>query len=165
MRIRTLILIVAVLLVAGFVALNLDEVFRPTPLNFVFAQVQAPLGLVLLGMLGLLLVLFLFLMVFNQTAHLMEVRRISREATEQRELAEKAETSRYTELRDYLRAELGQIEERQQARTDTLKLQIEHSQGQLARLFEQTGNSLSASLGEMEDRLERQERLPRGPSD
>ncbi|TNF62264.1 MAG: DUF1049 domain-containing protein [Burkholderiales bacterium] len=164
MSIRSIVLIVALLLVAAFVALNLEEVFRPTTLNFAFAQVQAPMGLVLLGMLCVLLVLFLLLMVFNQTAHLIEVRRISREAADQRQLADKAETSRYMELREYLRVELARIEERQQARTDALQQQLERSQAELARLLEQTGNSLSASLGEMEDRLERQERLPRGPA-
>jgi uncharacterized integral membrane protein len=161
MSIRAITLIVALLLVAGFVALNLDEVFRPTPLNFAFAEVQAPVGLVLLGMLGFLLVLFLLLMVFSQTTHLIEVRRISREAADQRQLADKAEASRFTELKDYLRTELGRIDERQQARVDTLVQQIGSTQAELTRLFEQTGNSLSASLGEMEDRLERQERMPR----
>jgi len=164
MSIRAIILIVALLLVAVFVALNLDEVFRPTTLNLVFAEVQAPMGLVLLGMLSILLVLFLLLMVFSQTSHLIEVRRISREAADQRQLADKAEASRFTELKEYLRTELGRIEERQQTRADTLQKQIERSQTELTRLFEQTGNSLSASLGEMEDRLERQERLPRDAS-
>ncbi len=161
MSIRAIVLIVALLLVAGFVALNLDEVFRPTTLNLAFTEVQAPVGLVLLGMLGLLLVSFLLLMVFGQTAHLIEVRRISREAAEQRQLADKAEASRFTELKDYLRTELARMDERQQAHAATLQQQIERSQAELARVFEQTGNSLSASLGEMEDRLERQERLPR----
>ena len=162
MSIRAIVLIVALLLVAGFVALNLDEVFRPTALNLAFTEVQAPVGLVLLGMLGMLLVLFLLLMVYGQTTHLMEVRRISREAAEQRQLADKAEASRFTELQEYLRTELARLEERQQAHTTTLQQQLERTQIEMARLFEQTGNSLSASLGEIEDRLERQDRVPRG---
>ena len=161
MSIRAIVLIVALLLVAGFVALNLDEVFRPTTLNLALTEVQAPVGLVLLGMLGLLVVLFLLLMVYGQTTHLMEVRRISREAAEQRQLADKAEASRFTELKDYLRSELTRMEERQQTQATAIGQQIAQTQTELARLFEQTGNSLSASLGEMEDRLERQDRLPR----
>jgi len=161
MSVRAILFIVALLLVAGFVALNLDEVFRPTTLNLVFADVQAPMGVVLLGMLSVLLVLFLLLMVFSQTSHLIEVRRISREAADQRQLADKAESSRFTELKEYLRTELARMDDRQQAHVDILQQQIGRTQTELTQLFEQTGNSLSASLGEMEDRLERQERLPR----
>jgi hypothetical protein len=101
------------------------------------------------------------LMVYGQTSHLIEVRRISREAAEQRQLADKAEASRFTELKEYLRTELARLEERQQAHTTMLQQQLERTQIEMARLFEQTGNSLSASLGEIEDRLERQERVPR----
>lgn len=163
MKIRTLILIACLLLAAAFVALNLDEVFRPTMLNFAFTEVQAPLGLVLLGMLCVVLVVFLLVMVFNQTAHLMEVRRLGKEAAEQRQVADKAEASRLADLRDYLRTELARLEERQQAQTSTLQQHIERSQAELARLFDQSANGLSASLGEIEDRLERQERLPGPP--
>src|SRR5690606_22930145 len=111
MKARTLVLILCLLLVAAFVALNMDEVFRPTTLNFAFTEVQAPLGLVLLGMLAGVLVVFLLVMVFNQTAHLIEVRRLGKEAAEQRQVADKAEASRVAELRDYLRTELARLEE------------------------------------------------------
>ncbi|MCU0957673.1 MAG: hypothetical protein MUF55_10225 [Hydrogenophaga sp.] len=161
MSMRAIVLVVALLVVAGFVALNLDEVFRPTTLNLALTEVQAPVGLVLLGMLGMLVVLFLLLMVYAQTTHLMEVRRISRDAAEQRQLADKAEASRFTELKDYLRNELSRLEERQQAQATALGQQIERAQAEMAHLLEQTGNSLSASLGEMEDRMERQDRLSR----
>lgn len=160
MKARTLVLILCLLLVAAFVALNMDEVFRPTTLNFAFTEVQAPLGLVLLGMLAGVLVVFLLVMVFNQTAHLIEVRRLGKEAAEQRQVADKAEASRLAELRDYLRTELARLEELQQTHAATLQQRIERSQAELAGLFEQTANGLSASLGELEDRLERQERLP-----
>ncbi|EWS65767.1 hypothetical protein Y695_00980 [Hydrogenophaga sp. T4] len=106
MKIRTLILILFILLIAGFVALNVEQILQPTALNFGFTQVQAPLGLVLLGMLTLVLVVFLLALVYYQTVHLMEVRRITREVTEQRHLADKAEASRFTELRQYLQTEM-----------------------------------------------------------
>ncbi|GLS14671.1 hypothetical protein [Hydrogenophaga electricum] len=163
MKARTLILVACLLLVAGFVALNLDEIFRPTTLNFAVTEVQAPMGLVLLGLLALVLVVFLLALVFNQTTHLMEVRRISREAAEQRQLADKAEASRIAELRDDLRSQVAHLESQQQTQANALQQQIERSHAELARLFEQTSNGLSASLGELEDRLERQERLAPPP--
>ncbi|MEZ5644468.1 MAG: LapA family protein [Burkholderiaceae bacterium] len=159
MSIRAIILVIALLLVTGFVALNLDEVFRPTTLNFAFTDVQAPLGLVLLGMLAVLLVIFLVLIVFTQTSHLIEVRKISREAAEQRKLADQAEASRFTGLKEYLQSELTAMEGRQKTRSDAAEQQLGRIQAELSRQLEQTGNSLSASLGEMEDRLERQDRI------
>jgi hypothetical protein len=59
MKFRTLVLIIFILLVAGFVALNFEAILTPTTLNFAVTEVQAPLGLVLLGMLALVLVVFL----------------------------------------------------------------------------------------------------------
>eukprot|EP01041_Mallomonas_annulata_P016734 gene16734-34803_t len=82
MKIRTLLLILFILLVAGFVALNFAQILQPTALSFGFTEVQAPLGLVLLGMLALVLVVFLAALVYQQTTHMMEVRRITREASD-----------------------------------------------------------------------------------
>ena len=156
MRIRTLLLIVLILLIAAFVALNLDAVLQPTPLNLGLYEVQAPLGLVMLAMLVAVFVVFLLAVVFFQTSHLMEVRRITREASEQRKLADKAEASRFTELREFLRAELlavaardNELSEKQLQRMDNMKVA-------LTQAIEQNGNGLSASVGELEDRFVRQ---------
>ena len=156
MRIRTLLLIVLILLIAAFVALNLDAVLQPTQLNLGLYEVQAPLGLVMLAMLVAVFVVFLLAVVFFQTSHLMEVRRITREASEQRKLADKAEASRFTELREFLRAELlavaardNELSEKQLQRMDSMKVA-------LTQAIEQNGNGLSASVGELEDRFVRQ---------
>ncbi len=156
MRIRTLLLIVLILLIAAFVALNLDAVLQPTQLNLGLYEVQAPLGLVMLAMLVAVFVVFLLAVVFFQTSHLMEVRRITREASEQRKLADKAEASRFTELREFLRAELlavaardNELSEKQLQRMDNMKVA-------LTQAIEQNGNGLSASVGELEDRFVRQ---------
>ncbi|MBQ0920208.1 DUF1049 domain-containing protein [Hydrogenophaga aromaticivorans] len=156
MKIRTLILILFILLIAGFVALNVEQILQPTALNFGFTQVQAPLGLVLLGMLTLVLVVFLLALVYYQTVHLMEVRRITREATEQRHLADKAEASRFTELRQYLQTEMQAAAARELELSEKVQQKMEQSQAVLTRVIEQSGNGLEASIGELEDRMERQ---------
>ena len=156
MRIRTLLLIVLILLIAAFVALNLEAILQPTQLNLGLSEVQAPLGLVMLAMLVAVFVVFLLAVVFFQTTHLMEVRRITREAADQRKLADKAEASRFTELREYLRTELlavaardNELSEKQLQRMDSMKVA-------LTQAIEQNGNGLSASVGELEDRFVRQ---------
>lgn len=163
MKLRTLLLVVFILFIAGFVALNFEQILQPTALNFGFTQVQAPMGLVLLGMLALVLVVFLAALVYYQTLHLMEVRRITREAADQRLLADKAEASRFTELRQYLQTELQATATREQDLTNRLHTKLDQVQAALTQVIEQSANGLSASVGELEDRLERQ--LPARGSD
>jgi uncharacterized integral membrane protein len=160
MKFRTLLVVVFILLVAVLVALNLDEILRPTPLNLGLATVQAPMGLVLLGLLTAVLVVFLLTLVLNQTTHLMEVRKITREATEQRHLADKAEASRFVELRDFMQAQLQAVATRDQEISDRLIRKMEEVQLRTAEVIEQTANGHSASLGELEDRLDRQFKPP-----
>jgi hypothetical protein len=159
MKIRTLLLILFILLVAGFVALNFAQILQPTALSFGFTEVQAPLGLVLLGMLALVLVVFLAALVYQQTTHMMEVRRVTREASEQRTLADKAEASRFTELRTFLQAEMQATAAREIDLAEKLHLKVDRLQAAMTEVIEQNGNGLSASLGELEDRLERQYQL------
>lgn len=156
MKFRTLILVVFILLVAALVALNFEEILRPTPLNLGVTSVQAPIGLVLIGLLTLMIVVFLVVLVFNQTTHLMEVRQITREANEQRHLADKAEASRFVELRDFLQSQLQVAAAREQEISEKLQHRMDNLQDRLTVVIEQTGNGLGASLGELEDRLDRQ---------
>lgn len=156
MRIRTLLLIALILLVAGFVALNFDAVMQSTELNLGLAQIQAPLGLVMLGMLAIITSVFLIALLLFQTSHAMEIRRLTKEMTEQRNLADKAEASRFTELREFLKLELEKTSERDTELSNQLVQKLDLVKNSLAVTIEQTGNGLSATLGEIEDRLERQ---------
>jgi len=156
MRFRTLLLIALILLIAAFVALNFEGILQPTTLYLGVTNIQAPLGLVMLGMLVAVLGVFLLALVYFQTTHLMEVRRITREAAEQRTLADKAEASRFTELREFLRTEIQVTAARDAELTSQLMRKIDSVHAALATTIEQTGNGISANLGELEDRLERQ---------
>lgn len=110
MQLRNVLLIIVLLAVAVFAALNWGVITTPTTLSLGFAEVQAPLGLVLLGMLAILTALFLFYLVYLQTSVLLEHRRHARELEAQRQLADEAEASRFTELRTHLDARLAEIE-------------------------------------------------------
>jgi acyl carrier protein phosphodiesterase len=156
MRIRTLLLIAVILLIAAFVAFNFEAILQPSRLNLGLLEVQAPLGLVMLGMLVVVFMVFLLALVFFQTSHLMEVRRITREASEQRNLADKAEASRFTELREFLRTELEMAAARDIELSAKLLDRMDHVKADLTQTVEQNGNGLSASVGELEDRFVRQ---------
>ena len=138
MKIRSLLLVLFLALVLAFVALNLDQILQPTSLNLGLVTIQAPLGLAMLGLLALALLVFAVALVYLQTTHLMELRRAMKEVAEQRGLADQAEASRFTTLQQTMQSEFQAV-----------KLVIE-----------QTGNGLAASLGELEDRLERQQKPP-----
>lgn len=160
MKIRTILLIALILLIAGFVALNFEAILQPSRLNLGVSEIQAPLGLVLLGMLVAVVVIFLLSLMYFQTVHLMEVRRITREAAEQRNLADKAEASRFTELREFLRSEMQASATREADLSGQLMEKMDSVRAALSQTIEQTGAGLSANLGELEDRLEHQ--LPPG---
>ncbi|MDB5895021.1 MAG: hypothetical protein JWQ88_2552, partial [Rhodoferax sp.] len=74
MRARTISLIAFILLVAAFVALNWSEFMRTATLSVGFQIFEAPLGVVMLGLLTLAIVMFLALSAIEQTANLIENR-------------------------------------------------------------------------------------------
>ena len=154
MRIRTILLVVGILLLAGFVALNLDEFTRVSMLSLGFTTVQVSLGLVMLLLLVIATVVFLASTLYIQSTHLLETRKYSRELNTQRELADKAEASRFTELRSYLEVQALAAQHREAAAATVLAERFAQQQALLARL-EQIDNSVAAHVGQLEDTLER----------
>ncbi len=155
MRLPTLLLLLMLILIAGFSVLNWGVFVAPTELSLGFTSVQMPLGLLMLGLLILVCVLFLVYVVYLQATVLLETRRHTRELRSNRELADQAEASRFTELRAFLEAGLTQRSAHHDEAQAALLARIEQLEQALRTLVEQTGNSLAASLGELEDRLDR----------
>lgn len=109
MSLRSLFLLLVCAAIVTFVGVNWEEMNRPTDLSLIFTQVRAPLGLVLLGLMALLAALFVGVMAYTQGTVLMETRRHARELSAQRELADKAEASRFTDLRAHLDKEVERL--------------------------------------------------------
>ena len=147
MRSRLVLLVVAILLVAGFAALNWSEVMRPSPLLFGAFVADAPLGAILLGLLALAVVAFVLSAGTIRTRSLMESRRHYKELEAQRTLAEKAEASRVTDLRSYLDENLRELRERDKLLTTEL-------QREMRTQTETTNRMLAARLNELEHRME-----------
>lgn len=147
MRSRLVLLVVAILLVAGFAALNWAEVMRPSPLLFGAFVADAPLGLILLSLLGLATVAFVLSAGAIRTRSLMETRHHYKELEAQRLLADKAEASRFTELRQYLEENLRQLRERDTILTTEL-------QRELRTHNEASNRMLAARLNELEHRMD-----------
>lgn len=148
MKIRTLLLLLLFFVIAVFVALNWSKFITPTNLSLGVGTVQAPLGLVLLGLLVLLTVTFLVFATYLKTSVLLESRRLSQELHSARELAEKAETSRFTELHEFLETELKKVTAIYSESTSSVLArldQIETDFASAAKEIEQKFVALSAS--------------------
>lgn len=108
---RSLLLLLVCAVVILFVGVNWGAMNQPMDLSLVFTEVHAPLGLILLGLMAALAAVFVAVMAYAQGVALVEARRHARELAAQRELAEKAEASRLTELRTHVDAEMQRIKE------------------------------------------------------
>lgn len=158
--IRAIVVFFGLTLVGLFALLNWEQFTAPTALSLGVTTVQAPLGLVMLGMLVFFSVLFVVWAMSLQAGALMEARRLTRELQTQRELADKAEASRFTELRAFLSNELSTVAVAQEQMRAVLVSRMDRVQDAARASQEETANTLSAYIGELEDRLERARVVP-----
>lgn len=155
MKIRTLFLLIGLGAVAVFAVLNWSVFVAPATLSLGVAHVQAPLGLVMLGLLAFLVALFLLFIVYLQTSVLFDARRNARELLASRELADQAEASRFTELRGVLEVELKRQADLGAESRAAVLARLDQLDRDLCSRLEQAENTLSAYIGELDDRLER----------
>lgn len=154
MRAKTIFLIVAILAVAGFAALNVDEFTRTSVLNLGFTTTQMPLGLVMLLLLVIAVVIFLASTLYMQSTNLLETRKYARELSTQRELADKAEASRFTELRTYLGTQTAAILGREAANAAVLAEHLSSMQAALLLRMQQLDGTTAAHLDQIENRVD-----------
>ena len=152
---RALALFVVLALVGLFALLNWTTFVTPTPLSLGVTTVDAPLGLVMLGVVVFLTLLYVVWAVSMQAGSIAETRRLTKDLNAQRELADKAEASRFTELRSYLALELQNIAAANDQARAALLAQLERLNDAQRVAQEESANTLIAHLGELEDRLER----------
>jgi uncharacterized integral membrane protein len=149
MSFRSLLVLIVVGLLAIFAMANWGTFVTPTHLSLVVTGVEAPLGLVMLGFTAVLAAVLLAYALKVQVNALSDSRRQSEELRRQRELADEAEASRFTELRQYLERELQALKQAQQ-----------ESEGRLREELVSSTNTLSACIGEVDERLERASPTP-----
>ena len=155
MTLRSLLFVLVFGALAAFVLANWGVLNAPTTLSLAVADVQAPLGVVMLGFIVAVTVLFLAYIVYLQMSGLLETRRHGKELQAQRQLADQAEQSRFTDLRNHLDAEFARQAERQSELDAALRSRLDTLEQQLKTIVEQQANSVSASVGELADRIER----------
>lgn len=155
MYLRTILIVVVLATLALFTAVNWQAFTTSAELSLIFGTVEAPLGLMLLGVVALLAALFLFYVVYLQSSVLFEARRHARELQAQRELADHAESSRINDLRVSLETQLNALERQNDNSKAELLAHLDQLEGDLHQAIEQCQNSLAASMAVIDDRLER----------
>lgn len=155
MKAPTILLLAVLAIIVIFAAANWSVIMAPTTVSLIVTDIQAPLGLLLLGITVVITALFLVFVAYLQTGVLLEARRHSRELQAQRELADKAEASRFTELRTHLDTELRRIGDQVAESRTAAIARLDHAERELRTAVDQAGNTLAAYIGELEDRLER----------
>ena len=146
MNLRTIILLLIAIVIAALAVLNWNTLVTPTTVSLGVTDIEAPLGAIMLGLTILLCVFFLAYVLSMHGSVLMETRRHSKEMTSQRELADKAEMSRFTELRGFLETQQRQSQDLFNARMDAMEARI-------AVRSQEAENSTAAFMGQLEDQL------------
>jgi uncharacterized integral membrane protein len=154
MKIRSLLLLLVLVVIATFAMLNWGAFMASTTLSLGVAEVQAPLGLIMLGLIAFVSAVFLVFLVYLQASILLEARRHARELQANRGLADQAEASRFTELRGFLDVELKRLASVDAESRAAVLARLDLLDQGLRLALQQSENTLSACLGELEDRLE-----------
>lgn len=153
MHLRSVFLLLLFVLCSVFLIVNWEGVMAEVNVNLLWTEIQAPLGLILLLGPGLLILLCLIYGFVQQAALSMDLRRVNKQLQQARDLAQKAELSRFTELKNELQKQIMQLQNQSAARHSSLMAAVNGVQAAVDESAQETVNSLSASVGEVEDRL------------
>jgi len=107
----------------------------------------------MLGLMVAMLSVFLVYVLYLQTTVMFDARAHAKELQSNRKLADQAEASRFTELRTFLDTEFKRMTSADSEAKAALLARIDQFERDLRLAVEQSGNSLAASLAEMDDRL------------
>ena len=154
MKLPTIALLILLAIIALFTALNWAAFTAPAQLSLIVTTVQAPLGVLMLFLVGAITAAFLAFLVYLQTSATLETRRLAKELKSQRELADSAEASRFTELHNFLAQELAALRTLSGDSDTRLASRVDAAEQALRTDIEHAGNTLAAYIGELEHRLD-----------
>ncbi len=146
MNFRTVLLLLVVAAIAALAALNWYTLSALTVVSFGVLTLEAPLGLIMLGLTALLAAFFLAYVLSLHGSVLMDTRRHTKEMQVQRELADKAEASRFTELRTFLEAQ------HQRSHSELME-RLALLESRVASRVQESDNSTAAYVGQLEQQM------------
>lgn len=150
-----LLILLALLVLGAFVMANWGVLTAPTTLSLIVFSLQGPLGIILLVMMLVLALLFALYGMSLRTSMFVAGRQHAQELRAQRELAERAEASRVTELRAHFDREFEQLRGEVQAIGTRMTARGDSMEQSLLKSLDETTKALSAYIGEVDDKLNR----------
>jgi uncharacterized integral membrane protein len=144
MSFKAVLILVAAAATSVFLLINWQVLSAPANFRFLVGSADIPIGVAIIGLLGLVgLACAIYVGIWQGTV-LAEYRRQSKELQAQRVLADSAETSRFTELTTLLREEMLKLHQRLELPLEALRVEVRDNE-----------RSIAATLAEMDDRLQR----------
>ena len=119
MAIRSVILIFLAAVAALFLVVNWPAIMAPVPVNLVYTEITAPLGLLLLIGFGTLWIVGIIWALLQRASTLMELRRAYKEASSSKSLADHAEQSRLEEARKALQEAVEGVDAKMSQRVES----------------------------------------------
>ena len=144
---RTLVLLLTVALITVLAVFNWNALATPSEVSLGLLSFEAPLGVLMLGLTVLLGIFFVAYVLSLQGSVLLETRRHAKEMQAQRELADKAEASRFTELRSFLEAQNQRSQSELMGRLDAMENRV-------AARAQESDNSTAAYMGQLEQQMQ-----------
>jgi uncharacterized integral membrane protein len=145
------VILAALFLLAVFTLANWSVLSASSTLSFIAFDVDAPLGVILLGAMLVMLALFILYALALRTSMLMESRRHNQELQAQRTLAETAEASRLGELRAQMEREFAQL----RAAIGQMEGLMDRHEQSMKQALDEAANGLAALVAEMDDKIDR----------
>ena len=145
------VILTALFLLAVFTLANWSVLSASSTLSFIAFDVDAPLGVILLGAMLVMLALFILYALALRTSMLMESRRHNQELQAQRTLAETAEASRLGELRAQMEREFAQL----RAAIGQMEGLMDRHEQSMKQALDEAANGLAALVAEMDDKIDR----------
>lgn len=118
MKIRTIFLLLVLILMAVFLVINWTALSTVTAVNLIYTEIQAPLGVLVVGGFAAVVFVLLIYMVWRRRASSLELRAAYKEARNARTVADDAEKSRFAESNRILLERIEKLEALMTARSD-----------------------------------------------
>jgi small-conductance mechanosensitive channel len=154
MRARIVFIVLALLVVGGVAAMNWPDFSRTTPMSFGLFTTEGSVGLFMLAAFGLTLLVMLLSSAMQESRFMLESHRQAKALQAQRDLADKAEASRFTDLRQHLDMHLRENRQREAIAATEFEKAMVQSQRELRAQLEQMSRSLDTRLAELQGRID-----------
>lgn len=161
---RYIVLLLVLLIGAGFVFINWQAVNAPVEVNLLITTAKAPITLMLLFWFSLLFVIVIYILFVQQTGSFATMRRLTKELQEQRKLATDQEASRLTDVKadfekkwqiwmEEQKQILSQTEQRLSDRQNKILEAFKGTEDQIAAANKELNASITGTLDTMDDKI------------